>query len=184
MGKDKVISGDYEGKLLAYGDAHGYKVQEIKFLKDDPEWIERKVKEARLDKYEERDKYRRSLKKSTETKKINRKIGVCIIINPDATVLFDKKTFKDGSALVEINTTTVENYEILSEESSKSASSSIARGLVGGVLLGPLGMVAGAVTGGKNHLYRIVVNFKDGKRSLLELGSWGYELFLKEMFKS
>lgn len=63
----------------------------------------------------------------------------------------------------------VEAYELVTDQHVKSAASGVARGLVGGALLGPVGMIAGAVTAKEKGIYTVVIKFKDGKTSLLEV---------------
>jgi len=41
---------------------------------------------------------------------------------------------------------TVESYEVITDEHRKIAASGVARGIVGGVLLGPVGMLAGGLS--------------------------------------
>lgn len=47
---------------------------------------------------------------------------------------------------VRLDKQTVQSYEVITEEHRKSAASGVARGLVGGALLGPVGMLAGAMS--------------------------------------
>ena len=90
--------------------------------------------------------------------------------------------YKTSSQFVEISKETIESWEVITEESQKSVSSSLVRGLVGGALLGPLGLVVGATTGSKTTEYNIAVNWKDGKKSIFLLGTNDYKLFLKIVY--
>lgn len=81
-----------------------------------------------------------------------------------------------------IDKTTLESYEVLTEEHVKSATSGVARGLVGGALLGPVGMLAGVISAKKKGTYHIVLEFKDGKRSLAEVDKKIYIELMKLMF--
>jgi hypothetical protein len=90
--------------------------------------------------------------------------------------------YKTSSQFVEISKETIESWELITEESQKSVSSSLVRGLVGGALLGPLGLVVGATTGSKTTEYNIAVNWKDGKKSIFLLGTNDYKLFLKIVY--
>lgn len=81
-----------------------------------------------------------------------------------------------------INKMTVENYELISDEHKKSASSGIARGLVGGALLGPVGMLAGGLSAKNKGIYHVAVQFKDGKRSLLEVDDKIYKAIIQSCF--
>lgn len=76
---------------------------------------------------------------------------------------------------------TVQHYEVLSEETSKSGTSAMLRAGTGAILLGPIGLFAG-FTAKKKGIYLIAVEFKDGKRSLMEIGQKNYKKFIKGMF--
>lgn len=76
---------------------------------------------------------------------------------------------------------TAESYEVVAEEHRKSAVSGVVRGLVGRAVLGPVGLLAGLSA--KNvGTYTVAVNWKSGKKSLLEVDDKIYKLILKEMF--
>lgn len=82
-----------------------------------------------------------------------------------------------------LNKTTVENYELVTDEHRKSAASGIARGLIGGALLGPVGMLAGGLSAKSKGIYTIAIRFKDGKSSLLEVDDKIYKNIVKNCFK-
>ncbi len=63
----------------------------------------------------------------------------------------------------------VEKIELLTAEKSKDIGSSVARGLVGGILLGPVGLVAGALVGKDSNINRFEITYKDGEKSLVEV---------------
>lgn len=76
---------------------------------------------------------------------------------------------------------TAASYEVVTEEQRKSAVSGVVRGLVGRAVLGPVGLLAGLSA--KNvGTYTIAVNWKSGKKSLIEVNDKIYKLILKEMF--
>ena len=81
-----------------------------------------------------------------------------------------------------IDKSTVQAYEDISTESSKSLSSGIARGLIGGAMLGGVGAVAGAVSAKSKNTYSVAVEWRNGKKSLLELDGANHKLFLKKIF--
>lgn len=83
---------------------------------------------------------------------------------------------------LEINRDNLEAYEVITEEISKSAASGVARGLVGGTLLGPVGLLAGALSAKNKGTYNIILKFKDGKKSLIEVDEKIYKLLLRIMF--
>lgn len=82
---------------------------------------------------------------------------------------------------LELTKVNVAKYEIITEEHRKSATSGIARGLVGGVLLGPIGLLAG-LTAKTKGIHVIALEFNDGKRSLIEVDEKIYKAFIQKMF--
>ena len=81
-----------------------------------------------------------------------------------------------------LNKMTIESYELITDEHRKSAKSGIARGLVGGALLGPVGMLAGGLSAKSKGIYQIAIQFKDGKRSLLEVDDKIYKAIIQACF--
>ena len=91
----------------------------------------------------------------------------------------------DGISLLKplfINKDTVESYELVTDEHRKSASSGVARGLVGGALLGPVGMLAGGLSAKEKGIYQIAIQFKDSKKSLIEVDDKIYKQLIKVCF--
>lgn len=84
----------------------------------------------------------------------------------DAVVSISTGMFKKPVVLSAEN---VEAYEVVTSEHTKSAASGVVRGLVGGALLGPVGLIAGAITAKNIGVHLVVIKFKDGKSSLLEV---------------
>lgn len=84
-------------------------------------------------------------------------------------------------AVVSLTSDTVESYETVTEDVRKSAASGIARGAVGGLLLGPVGLLAG-VSAKTKGTYQVAIQFKDGKRSLLEVDKKAYQAIVKRCF--
>lgn len=82
---------------------------------------------------------------------------------------------------VTLDKTTVETYEVIDENSRKSASSAVGRAFVGGVILGPVGWLAG-LTAKSKGTHVVAVEFKDGKRSLLEIDDKIYSTLTKKLF--
>ncbi len=83
---------------------------------------------------------------------------------------------------VKLDKSTVQSYEVITEEHRKSAASGIARGLVGGALLGPVGMLAGGLSAKNKGTYQIAIQFKDGKKSLIEVDDKIYKTLIKKLF--
>lgn len=84
---------------------------------------------------------------------------------------------------VMIDENTVEKYEIFDSEKKTSAASAIGRGAVGNLFLGPVGLLA-AASAKKKGVYVIAVQFKDGKRSLLEVDEKIYKKMLLLNFRN
>ena len=83
---------------------------------------------------------------------------------------------------IPINKETVDSYELITNEHTKSAASGITRGLVGGALLGPVGLLTGIATAKNKGIYQVAIQFKDGKRSLIEIDDPAYKLLIKACF--
>lgn len=76
----------------------------------------------------------------------------------------------------------VETYDLITEETRKSAASGVARGAVGGALLGPVGMLAGGLSAKNKGAYTLAIQFKDGKKSLIEVDEKVYKSIVRSMF--
>ena len=81
-----------------------------------------------------------------------------------------------------LNKSTVENYEVVTDEKQKSMISGVARGVVGGALLGGVGAIVGATSAKNKGIYTISVQFKDGKRSLIEVDDKIYKAIVQNCF--
>ena len=75
----------------------------------------------------------------------------------------------------------VDSYDVITEDTRKSAASGIAKGAVGAALLGPVGLLAGLSAKNKSTV-TVAVRFKDGKNSLLEMDEKVYKNFVRAMF--
>lgn len=82
---------------------------------------------------------------------------------------------------IKINKFTVAQYEVIDEESRKSATSAVGRAFVGGVLLGGVGLLAG-LSARRKGIYTVAIEFNDGKKSLIEIDEKKYKLLLKKLF--
>ena len=76
----------------------------------------------------------------------------------------------------------VESYELVTDQHTKSFSSGMVRGAVGGALLGPVGMLAGGLSAKNKGIYQVAIYFRDGKRSLLEVDDKVYKAIVKSCF--
>lgn len=82
---------------------------------------------------------------------------------------------------VDLDKNNIASYELITDEHRKSAASGIARGLVGGALLGPVGLLAGLSAKNKG-IYQVAIQFKDGKRSLIEVDDKIYNAIIQSCF--
>jgi len=97
-------------------------------------------------------------------------------------LLIKHPTISVGWQNVELNKSTVESYEVVTDEHRKSAASGVARGLIGGALLGPVGLLAGALSAKNRSIYNVAIHFKDGKKSLVEVNETIYKAIVKSCF--
>lgn len=72
----------------------------------------------------------------------------------------------------------IDSYEVITDEHRKSAASGVARGIVGGALLGPVGMLAGGLSAKSKGTYQVAIQFKDGKKSLIEIDDKIYKVLV------
>lgn len=86
-----------------------------------------------------------------------------------------------GYNIEDISKSNVINYELVTEESVKSDTSAITRGLVGSLLLGPVGILAG-LTAKSKGIYTLAIQFSNGKKSLIEIDEKRYKELIKRMF--
>ncbi|ASA23514.1 hypothetical protein [Paenibacillus donghaensis] len=82
---------------------------------------------------------------------------------------------------INLDKNTVEEYEVMNETHSKSATSAVGRGLVGGFLLGPVGLLAGLSAKSKGT-HVLAIQFKDGKKSLIEVDEKIYKAIITNCF--
>ena len=103
-------------------------------------------------------------------KKIKNNISKFLYINPIS--------IKEAILLTKDN---IKQYEIITEDIVKSASSAVLRGIGGTLLLGGVGLLAGLSAKNKGK-YIIAVEWKSGERSLIELDNIDYKVFVKSNF--
>jgi len=68
--------------------------------------------------------------------------------------------------LESVDARNIEALEVASEESVKRFGGTVGWGLAGGLLLGPLGLAAGLLTGGQGKDVTFVCKLKDGRKFL------------------
>jgi len=82
--------------------------------------------------------------------------GKYLKVKPKSNFFFEEKIF--GPQIKSVN--------LVNQHEAKSFLGSAAMGLAGGALLGPLGLIAGAVAGGSSSKILFSVEFKDGRKLL------------------
>lgn len=103
--------------------------------------------------------------KKRERLKMNKVIGRDYV---DGRVTRDLKILR-GSRKWELNNKTVTKVKVVNSDERKSVSSGITRGLVGGAVLGPLGMIGGVMSGKNKKSYMVEIYFTDGRVSIAEV---------------
>lgn len=87
-----------------------------------------------------------------------------------------------GFKKVKLNKDNIESYEVITDEHQKSAASGVARGIVGGALLGGVGALAGALSAKEKGIFHVAIEFKDGTKSLLKIDDGIYKRLIQDMF--
>lgn len=82
---------------------------------------------------------------------------------------------------MKLDKSTIRNYDVMDEESRKSATSAVGRAAVGTFLLGPVGLLAG-VTAKRKGIYTIAIEYHNGGKSLIEIDEKRYKLLIKKLF--
>lgn len=80
-----------------------------------------------------------------------------------------------------LDKTTVKTYELITEEHRKSAVSGVSRGLVGGALLGPVGLLAGLSAKNKGT-HVLAIEYLDGTKSLIDVDEKIYKYLIQSLF--
>lgn len=86
---------------------------------------------------------------------------------------------KQGNCVLDKNT--IANISVIDEEHSSGIKSGIARAAVGGAIMGPVGLAAG-LTATSKKAYTLNINFKDGKRCMIEVDDKIYKRILESMY--
>src|ERR1700676_3594671 len=97
--------------------------------------------------------------------KINIRLGIpanSIFYTPDVMRLTDVPT----GSVIYYKLEDLAELEVASEESTKKMMGAIGGGLLGDLALGPLWLLAGVLSGGKQTNVKFIGNFKDGRRML------------------
>lgn len=95
---------------------------------------------------------------------------------------FGKVKITSFGSSVSIDSSTVEKYEIVNQDSIKSGASAFGRAIVGDVLFGGLGLVAGALSAKNKQTMLVAIEFKSGNKSLIEIDGDIYKALTKALF--
>ena len=82
-----------------------------------------------------------------------------------------------------IDSRTVDSYDLITANNYEEKKFSFAKGLMGTLVLGPVGAVAGI--GGskqKSDIYTVAIFWKNEKKSLIEIDEPKYKLLIKTLF--
>lgn len=74
-----------------------------------------------------------------------------------------------------ISITKVDELDLASEDSVKRMGGTVGWGVAGGVLLGPAGLLAGLLLGGKGKEITFICKFKDGRKFMGTIDAKGYK---------
>lgn len=77
---------------------------------------------------------------------------------------------------------TVAKHEVMSRNTSKSTGSAVKRAVVGKAVMGRGGMVLGAATARRDSTFEVAIDFKDGKRSKLQIDEGTYKALQNSLF--
>ena len=81
-----------------------------------------------------------------------------------------------------IKSSEIEEIALASEENLKKITGTVGWGLTGGVLLGPAGLLAGLLLGGRKKEVTFVAKFKDGRKLLATTDPKTYKKLLAAAF--
>ena len=103
------------------------------------------------------------------------------IVSGDGMTVMIPLSLKVGD-VIRLNKNSVDSYEVINTEQYRSAASGFGRGLIGGALFGNAGMMAGVMSAKSKGIYQIAIQFKDGKKSLIEVDDKIYKALVKSIF--
>ncbi len=84
--------------------------------------------------------------------------------------------------MIQLNCESVESYQLVDEKTfSAGAGTSLARGIIGNAIAGNAGALAGIASAPQNDVYIVLINFKDGKKSLIEIDGKHFEILKQNL---
>ncbi len=101
---------------------------------------------------------------------------------PTLAIVLERTAFwNTPKTVIYLNKNNVVQYELITDKHCKSAASGIARGLVGGALLGSVGLLAGLSAKNKG-IYTVAIELRGGERSLIEIDDKLYKMLISNCF--
>jgi threonine dehydrogenase-like Zn-dependent dehydrogenase len=85
---------------------------------------------------------------------------------------------------VNVPVTQIASVEVATEENVKKVGGALGWGAAGAVIAGPVGLLAGAILGGRGKDVTFIVTLRDNRRFMATASSGTYKEFLAATFKS
>ena len=101
---------------------------------------------------------------------------------PEGSCDYSWGQFNFGFLSENISDKNLETVEIATEESVKKVGGTIGWGAAGAVILGPVGLLAGLLLGGRKKEVTFIAKFKDGKKMLASTDSKTYTKLQAKVF--
>jgi len=103
----------------------------------------------------------------------------------EAYIYFGQITLPGQSSAIAFNhfLRDLEEIDVASEENVKKVGGTLGWGAAGAILLGPAGLLAGLLLGGKKKEVTFVAKFKDDKKMLGSTDSETYKTMMASIFK-
>ena len=98
------------------------------------------------------------------------------------SVTLNPPLFSENNTNIALNRNTIRRYEVIEGDQRKSAISGIARGLLGGYFFGSAGTIGGTLSAKNRGIYTVVLEFYDGRRSLIEIDDKKYKALIRSVF--
>lgn len=83
---------------------------------------------------------------------------------------------------INVDKSVVAKYEVVNNVENHSYWKTFAKGAVGGILFGPVGLLAGVASNSTKTSYLLSIEFNDGKKSLIEVGAEEYKSILCALY--
>lgn len=84
---------------------------------------------------------------------------------------------------VSVPMSSITSVDVATEENVKKVGGALGWGAAGALIAGPVGLLAGAILGGRGKDVTFIVTLQDGRRFMTTTGSGTYKEFLAATFK-